>query len=100
MVTIPRQGGRHSLTRLPPELAGPGKLRTVSCETLIYVELMGEAVDVWSPVAATPEGAGIYRLTGTQPEDEKWAFPPGSRVRCEPRPLSGGSELVAVALAD
>ena len=72
----------------------------MSDETIIYVELLGEAVDVWRPVAATPEGAGIYRLLETQPEDEEWAFPPGSRVRCEPRPLSGGSELVAVALAE
>jgi hypothetical protein len=72
----------------------------VSDETIIYVELLDEAVDVWRPVVAMPEGPGIYRLTEAQPEDEKWAFPPGSRVRCEPRPLSDGTELVAIALAD
>jgi hypothetical protein len=89
-----------ALTLLPHPDRRFGTLHTLSDQTIIYVELIGEAVDVWTPVAATPEGAGIYRLTETRPEDETWAFPPGSRVRCEPRPLSGGTELVAVALAD
>ena len=72
----------------------------MSTETTVYVQLVGEAVDAWRPVAATPEAAGVYRLSEEQPVAEIWAFPPGSRVRCERRPLSGGSELVAYALAD
>lgn len=69
-------------------------------ETAVYVQLVGEAVDAWRPVAATPEAAGVYRLSEEQSITETWAFPPGSGVRCERRPLSGGSELVAYALAD
>ena len=69
-------------------------------ETTVYVPLVGEAVDAWRPVVAKREAAGIYRLSEEQPIAETWAFPPGSRVRCERRPLSGGSERVAYALVD
>ena len=65
----------------------------------VYVELVGEAVDVWRPVSAVHEGDDVYRLLGEQEDDEAWAFPPGSRVRCEPRQLDDGEQLVAVALA-
>jgi hypothetical protein len=66
-------------------------------EALIYVELLDEAVEVWRPVVATIERAGVYRLPVEQPADEKWAFPPGSRVRCEARELEDARQLVAVA---
>ena len=67
---------------------------------VIYVELLDEGVEAWRPVAAIPEEGGIYRLPDEQDEDEAWAFPPGSRVRCETRKLSGGMAQVASALAD
>jgi hypothetical protein len=66
----------------------------------IYVELVDEGVEVWRPVAAIDEGDGVFRLRSDQPEGEVWAFPPGSRVRCEARELSGGGAMVAIALAD
>lgn len=66
----------------------------------IYVELLDEGVETWRPVAAVDEGDGIFRLTSDQPEDEAWAFPPGARVRCEVRELSGGAATVAVAFAE
>ena len=66
----------------------------------IYVELLDKAVETWRPVAAVAEGDGVFRLLANQPKDESWAFPPGSRVRCEVKELSGGAATVAVALAD
>lgn len=69
-------------------------------EEVVYVELLNEAVEVWRPVEATPEGSGVYRLSADQPEGEEWAFPPGSRVVCEDRLLSGGRAQVACRLAD
>jgi hypothetical protein len=61
----------------------------------IYVALLDEGVDVWRPVEAQREG-NFYRIFGSVPETEKWAFAPGSLVRCEQRELSEGPELVAV----
>jgi hypothetical protein len=69
-------------------------------ETVIYVELLDEAIAVWRPVAATPEPDGLYRLSAEQPDDETWAFPPGSRVCVERRLLEGGRHLVACGLAE
>jgi hypothetical protein len=66
-------------------------------EVLIYVELLGEGVEVWRPVAVTVERPGVYRLPADQPADETWAFRPGSRVHCEMRVLEGTEQLVAVA---
>jgi hypothetical protein len=64
----------------------------------IYVPLLGENVDVWRPVDAEREG-DFYRITGSVPEAEEWAFHPGSLVRCEQRELSGGPALIAVEAA-
>ena len=64
----------------------------------IYVPLLGEAVDVWRPVDAEREGE-FYRITGSAPEAEEWAFASGSLVRCEQRELSDGPALVAVEAA-
>jgi hypothetical protein len=61
----------------------------------IYVPLRGEDVDVLQPVEAEREG-DFYRISGPVPETEKWAFDPGSLVRCEQRELSGAPALVAV----
>ena len=61
----------------------------------VYVELLDEGVDVWRPVEAERENDGVVRLPSVAPEGERWAFPPGSRVRCERR----DSGLVAVSLA-
>jgi hypothetical protein len=61
----------------------------------VYVELLDEGVDVWRPVEAERESDGVVRLPGNAPDGETWAYPPGSRVRCERRDIG----LVAVALA-
>lgn len=64
----------------------------------VYVQLLGEAVEVWRPVDAVAEAADIYRLPPKAPGDEVWRFPPGSCVRCEWRSLSDGRTLVATEL--
>jgi hypothetical protein len=64
----------------------------------IYVAILDEDVDAWTPVEAKPEVA-FFRIVGTEPGDERWQFPSGSLVRCEQRELSGGQALVAVEAA-
>lgn len=69
--------------------------------TTIYVPLLDEGADVWRPVEATRLAEDLYLILGVVPEDETWAFPPGSTVRCEVRNAQGEiSHLVAVALTN
>jgi hypothetical protein len=67
--------------------------------TTVYVALAGESVEAWRPVAAEPAGDGLYLLCGRREPAERWAFPPGSLVRCEWRRLDGRDLLLAVAAA-
>ena len=67
----------------------------------IYMPLLNEGVDVWRPVEAAPLSSDTYRVEGSMPDEEEWAFAPGSIVRCESRTFSGGEKgLTAVELAD
>ena len=68
--------------------------------TVIYVGLVGEAVDVWRPVDAEILNDGTYWVPDAPLEEEDWQFPPGSRVRAEMRSMSDGPALVAVQLLD
>ena len=71
--------------------------------TIVFVALPDELVDVWRPVNAKMIAPGIYRLDeflGYEPTLERWEFPPGSTVRCESRPVTGRTLLVAVSLAE
>jgi hypothetical protein len=66
----------------------------------VYVALVGEAVDVWRPVAAEHVTGDAYRLCGPVPEDEVWEFQPGEVVRCEERSFDDGTQgLVAAGRA-
>ena len=68
----------------------------------IYVPLLDEGVNVWRPAQAERLADGTYRILPNPDYDgtaEKWQFPPGSRVVCEPKQLSGGRVLAAVRLA-
>ncbi len=69
----------------------------------IYVSLLDEGVAVWRPTQAKRKSDGSYTLLPTpnyDPDDEKWEFPPGSNVICEPKKLARGTVLAAVRLAD
>ena len=64
----------------------------------VYVELLGEGVDVWRPIRAKNLGFGIYQIV-EQPYDrsvEEWRFVPGDKVVCELVSASGGKILAAV----
>ena len=47
----------------------------------IHMPLLNEGTDVWRPVNATQLSAATYRIEGEMPDDEEWAFPPGTIVR-------------------
>ena len=68
----------------------------------IYVSLLDEGTDVWRPVTAVPEAAGVYRITAENPDpaNERWQFATGTRVRCARRRLNGEEVLVAVDQVD
>jgi hypothetical protein len=64
---------------------------------MIYVALLGEEPPVWRAVPAEEVAEGEFVLGGSMPEGERWAFAPGSCVRCVERTFSDGScGLVAV----
>jgi hypothetical protein len=65
----------------------------------IYMPLLDEGVDVWRPVKATKLTTDTYRIEGPIPDDEEWAFAPGSVVRCERKSFSEGVGLAAIAHA-
>jgi hypothetical protein len=65
----------------------------------IYVSLLDEGVPVWRPVPAWKVDQSTYivlRPDSYDPDDEKWEFPPGSTVICEPRQTASGAILAAV----
>ena len=66
----------------------------------IYVELLGEGVTVYGPVAAEAEHDGSFEFPTDRPEGERRAFDAGSRAICELRDIGGPvAVLVAVRLA-
>ncbi|HET6248060.1 MAG TPA: hypothetical protein VFE47_10215 [Tepidisphaeraceae bacterium] len=68
----------------------------------IFVALLDEDVHVWRPVDAEKLGDGTYRIASTLDPaalDEKWQFPPGATVVCQPRDTADGKIIAAVRLA-
>lgn len=62
----------------------------------IYIELLDEGTPAWRPTQAVDKGGGVYLVLPTidyDENDEKWAFPPGSLVRCE-RVIDNGEEAL------
>jgi hypothetical protein len=53
----------------------------------IHVELLDEGTLVWRPVSATWIKDKIFKIKGTIPEGETWAFQPGEIVECHEREL-------------
>jgi hypothetical protein len=56
-----------------PPLRGRSTVAAVAVRT-VYVELLGEGVEVWRPVEAEAESDDIVRLPDTAPSDEHWAL--------------------------
>ena len=65
-------------------------------ETMIYVSLMGEGLNVLRSVRAESLGRDYYRIIDEMPEGETWQFQPGQVVRCKKRNLSSGKAMVAL----
>jgi hypothetical protein len=64
----------------------------------VYVSLLDEGTEVWRPVSATRDG-DVFLILGPMPEEERWQFPPGSRVHCALKEFSDGTtHLVAYRL--
>ena len=73
-----------------PVPAKPGK------ETSIYVNLVGEGLNMLRSVRAEHLGRDYYRIIESMPESEQWEYGPGQVVLCRKKNLSGGKALVAV----
>ncbi len=67
----------------------PGK------EAMIYVNLVGEGLNVLRSVRAEHLGRDFYKITEEMPEGETWEYGPGQVVRCKKQKLSSGKALVA-----
>ena len=68
----------------------PGK------ETNIYVNLVGEGLNMLRSVRAEHLGRDYYRIIEPMPESERWEYSSGQVVRCRKKNLSSGKALVAV----
>ena len=67
----------------------PGK------ETMIYVNLVGEGLNVLRSVRAEHLGRDFYKIIEEMPAGETWEYSPGQVVRCKKQKLSSGKALVA-----
>jgi hypothetical protein len=65
-------------------------------ETMIYVSLLGEGLNVLRSVRAESLGRDYYRIIEDMPEGETWQFQPGQVVRCKKKNLSSGKAMVAM----
>jgi hypothetical protein len=80
----------------PPPAAAPAPVPIpAGKETSIYVNLIGEGLNLLRSVRAEHLGRDYYRIIDTMPPDEAWEYPPGAVVRCRKKNLSSGKALVA-----
>jgi hypothetical protein len=64
-------------------------------EALIYLNLVGEGLNVLRTVRAENLGRDYYRIADIMPENERWEFTPGQVVKCRKKALSNGKHMVA-----
>lgn len=84
------------LEREGREAPAPEQARRPLKEVTVYVNLIGEGLNVMRSVKAEHVGRNYYRIIESMPEGETWEYRPGQVVRCEKRKLSSGKGLVAV----
>jgi hypothetical protein len=72
---------------VPPPLTGK--------EVSIYVNMVGEGMNVLRSVRAEHLGRDFYIIVDEMPADENWEFVPGQVVRCKKKNLSNGKGMVA-----
>jgi hypothetical protein len=73
----------------PPVLTGQGK------EVGIYVNMLGEGMNMLRAVRAEHLGRDFYIIVEPMPPDETWQYVTGQVVRCHKKNLSSGKGLVA-----
>jgi hypothetical protein len=64
-------------------------------EATIFLNLMGEGLNVLRSVKAEHLGRDYYRIAEPKPDNERWEYEPNSVVRCRKKALSNGKQLVA-----
>jgi hypothetical protein len=79
----------------PPTAPAPQPIPVTGKVSPIYVNLVGEGLNVLRSVQAEHLGHDFYRIVDNMPEGEEWAFGPGQVVRCRKQKLSSGKALVA-----
>jgi len=64
----------------------------------IYMGLIDEGTPVWCPVEAVHVTGDVYQIVGVNedPEDTRWAFSTGDKVRCKYQ-ISGDGEMFLAA---
>ncbi len=65
-------------------------------EAAIYVNLVGEGLNLLRSVRAEHVGGDYYRIIEDVPAGETWEYQTGQVVRCKKRNLSSGKALVAM----
>lgn len=90
------------LGHAPPSLGDvvyfASKPRDELVKVTIYVPLLNEGTEVERPVEASRLlGGDLYYLHGPVPDEEEWAFTPGSVVRCEWKANSQGKPHLTAA---
>jgi hypothetical protein len=63
----------------------------------IYMPLLNQGTDAWRPVEAEAHADGRYTILGSVPDEEEWAFSPGSIVRGESRMMSDGQQVIVAS---
>ena len=62
---------------------------------MIYINLVGEGLNLLRSVRAEHLGHDFYKIIEETPEGETWEYGPGQVVRCRKQKLSSGKALVA-----
>ena len=58
---------------------------------VVYMPLLNEGTECWRPVHARHVANDIYEIAACHKSDEeRWAFPGGSRVHCRKKVFSDG----------
>jgi len=92
---IPVAAPKQETVSPPPSVPAPQPIPVTGKVTPIYVNLVGEGLNVLRSVQAEHLGHDFYRIVDNMPEGEEWAFKPGQVVRCRKQKLSSGKALVA-----
>lgn len=96
LVSQPFEATSFQQTAQPPQQAAPDVTYIPpGREALIYLNLVGEGLNVLRTVRAENLGRDYYRIADIMPDGEQWEFTPGQVVKCRKKALSNGKHMVA-----